>query len=130
MQELLLELQPHIISSEVTLISALAGWLGIKVKAFLDTKEKREIVEATVMYVEQVGRSLGSHEKLELAKEKALEWINTKGFKVSEIELEILIEAAVQNFYAHSKNKADPQLSEIDLSAEERHFIEEGGFYE
>lgn len=103
MHELLLELQPHIISIAVTLLSAFAGWLGIKVKAFLDTQEKRDIVEATVMYVEQVGHALGSHEKLELAKEKALEWINTKGFKVSEIELEILIESAVQNFYAHSK---------------------------
>lgn len=103
MHELLLELQPHIISIAVTLISALAGWLGLKVKAFLDTQEKRDIVEATVMYVEQVGKTLGGDEKLALAKERALEWINTKGFKVSEIELEILIESAVQNFYAHSK---------------------------
>jgi len=130
MHELLLELQPHIISIAVTLLSALAGWLGIKVKAFLDTKEKRDIVEATVMYVEQVGRSLGSHEKFELAKEKALEWINTKGFNVSDIELEILIEAAVQNFYAHSKEKPDPLLSEADLSEEEKHFIEGREIYE
>ena len=124
MQELLIELQPYIINIAVTLISAFTAWLGLKVKAFLDTQEKREIVEATVLYVEQVGRSLGSEEKLTLAKEKALEWINTKGFNVSEIELEILIEAAVQNFYAHSKEKEDPELSEADLSIEEKHFLE------
>ena len=103
MHELLLELQPALISILMTVLTGLAGWLGLKVKAFLDTKEKRDIVEATVMYVEQVAKSMGSEEKLALAKTKALEWINTKGFNVSEIELEILIESAVQNFYSHSK---------------------------
>lgn len=103
MHELLVQLQPQIVSILVTIIAAFSGWLSIQVKSILDTKEKREIVGATVMYVEQVGKSLGSEEKLELAKEKALEWINSKGFKVTTIELEILIEAAVQNFYAHSK---------------------------
>ena len=87
MHELLLELQPHIISIAVTLLSAFAGWLGIKVKAFLDTKEKREIVEATVMYVEQVGRSLGSHEKLELAKKKPSSGSTPKASRSAKLNL-------------------------------------------
>ena len=123
MHELLLELQPHIISIAVTLLSAFAGWLGIKVKAFLDTKEKREIVESTVKYVEQVGRSLGSHEKLELAKEKALEWLNVRGFNISDVELEILIEAAVQGFIKNT-NPITPYLSEASLIEEQQHLME------
>lgn len=103
MQEILIELQPHFINIVLTVLTALAALIGKQVKQYLNTKEKRDIVDATVRYVEQVGRTLGAPEKLALAKEKALEWINSKGFNISEIELEILIEAAVQNFYAHSK---------------------------
>ena len=90
MNELLDLLKPSLLEIAGVLLSAFAGWLGFQVKAWLDTKQKRAIVEATVKYVEQVGRSLGSEEKFALAKKKALEWLNAKGFKVVDVELEVL----------------------------------------
>lgn len=103
MNELLVQLQPALISIAVTLITAIASWLGLKAKELLNTRIKRAIVEDTVLYVEQVAKELGSQEKFKLAKEKAIEWLNAKGLKVSETELEILIESTVQSFFAHYK---------------------------
>lgn len=124
MHEIMLELQPHLITIAVTLLSAFTGWLGMKVKAFLDTKEKRLIVEATVKYVEQVGKTLGGDEKLALAKTKALEWMNTKGFSISEIELDILIESTVNDFFKHYELIKEPtELSEVDMSDESAHLL-------
>lgn len=99
--ELFNALMPYFISALATILTAIGAWLGTKVKGLLDTKEKKDIVEATVKYVEQVGKTLGSEEKLNLAKQKALQWFESKGLKVSEIELEILIEAFVNDFYSH-----------------------------
>lgn len=101
MNEIIKELTPALVSIAATLLSALAVWLGRKARVILDTQEKRAIVEATVKYVEQVGRSLGSEEKLALAQKKALEWLNSKGLPIGDAELNILIEAAVNDFFAH-----------------------------
>lgn len=101
MNEIIKELTPALLSIAGTLLTALAVWLSRKVNAILDTQQKRLIVESTVKYVEQIGKGLGSEEKLKLAKDKALEWINSKGINVSDTELNILIESAVNEFFAH-----------------------------
>ena len=61
------------------------------------SKTKKEIVEATVKYIEQIykGVMVSNEDKLSKAKEKALEWLNSKGLKISDTELDILIESAV-----------------------------------
>ena len=109
------ELMPSIISMAVTVLTVLGGYLGMKLKEILNTKQKRDIVEATVKYVEQVGKSLGSEEKLELAKKKALEWLNSKGLTVSEVELEILIEAFVNDFFGHYNEIEEVEKPELTL---------------
>lgn len=65
----------------------IARWLGVKLAKILDTKEKREIVEATVKYVEQVAKSVGldAEGKKALAVAKASEWLADKGLPVSEV---------------------------------------------
>lgn len=110
--ELINSLMPYIISAAATVLAAVGAWLGTKVKAWLDTKEKKEIVEATVKYVEQIGKALGSDEKLELAKQKALDWAKSKGIAVSDIELEILIEATVNGF-TKEYNSSDLLVEEV-----------------
>lgn len=95
------QLTPALLQIAGILLSALAGWLGLKVKAWLNTQEKRAIVESTVKYVEQVGRALGSEQKFELAKATALAWFSEKGLKIGETELSVLIEAAVNDFFEH-----------------------------
>ena len=99
--EFFVEIQPALFSIATAILTFIAGYLGKKAKEFLDTKEKRAIVESTVMFVEQVGKALGSEEKFALAKEKALALAEEKGVKIGETELEILIEAFVQKFFYH-----------------------------
>lgn len=93
-------LQNYIFEILATIITALASFIGVSIKnvytKYINTKTKKEIVKDTVNYVEQVFKDIHGQEKLNKAKEKALEWLNEKGIKISETELEILIESAVK----------------------------------
>lgn len=111
--ELINILMPYILSALGAILAYVGAYLGVKVKDLLDTKQKRFIVEQTVKYVEQVGKALGSDEKLALAKQKSIEWINTKGLSVSEIELDILIEAFVNDFFAHYYPEKEEELESV-----------------
>lgn len=95
-------IENNLIEIVIALISGLAGYIGLVIKnaytKYIDTKTKKEIVTATVEYVEQVFKSLKGVEKLNKAKEKAQTWLNEKGIKISDTELEILIESAVNSF--------------------------------
>lgn len=110
MNELLQALTPALLSIALTVASFIAAYLGLKAKTILanmeveqNNKQIREIVESTVSYVEQIGKLLGSEEKLAEAKKVALDWLNQKGLKVSEVELNTLIESTVQNYFANYK---------------------------
>ena len=93
------EIQPYILEIIVAILTGVASFIGMKVKKvyeeYVNTKTKKDVVDTTVKYVEQVYKDIHGEEKLEKAKEKALEWLNEKGIKISETELEILIESAV-----------------------------------
>lgn len=92
-------IQNYLLEILATIITALASFIGVSIKnaytKYINTKTKKEIVKDTVNYVEQVFKDIHGAEKLNKAKEKALEWLNEKGIKISETELEILIESAV-----------------------------------
>ena len=92
-------IQNYLFEILATIITALASFIGVSIKnaytKYVNTKTKKEIVKDTVNYVEQVFKDIHGKEKLEKAKERALEWLNEKGIKISETELEILIESAV-----------------------------------
>ena len=123
--ELLNAIMPFILSAVATVLASIGAYLGLKVKDLLDTKQKKEIVEKTIQYVEQVGKVLGSAEKKALAMQKASEWIETKGLKVSEVELDILIEAFVNDFYSHSSLFAKFDEEEVKESVIEEPKVEE-----
>ena len=101
MNELLLELQPYVIS----ILAVLLSYLGARLNKFLNSrieKDKQEqikdIVKGVVAFVEQVAKfdlELVGKEKYNLAKEKAVLLLNEKGLVVSETELDMLIEAFV-----------------------------------
>ena len=101
MNELLLELQPYIIS----ILAVLLSYLGARLNKFLNSKiEKdkqeqiKDIVKGVVAFVEQVAKfdlELVGKEKYNLAKEKAVLLLNEKGLVVSETELDMLIESFV-----------------------------------
>ena len=92
-------IQNNLLEILATVITAVASFIGIRIKdaytKHINTQTKKEIVKDTVKYVEQVYKDIHGAEKLEIAKTKALEWLNEKGIKISETELEILIESAV-----------------------------------
>lgn len=85
-----------------TIITGVISYIGMQIKKaftkYTDTKTIKEIVEDTVLYVEQVNKNnlLSSDEKFEEAKEKASSWLSSKNLNVSDTELEILIESAVK----------------------------------
>lgn len=93
-------LQNYLFEILATIITAIASFIGLTIKnaytKYINTKTKKEIVKDTVNYVEQVYKDIHGEEKLNKAKEKALEWLKQKGIKISETELEILIESAVK----------------------------------
>jgi hypothetical protein len=99
--EFLTQLVPILLSLVLTIVGAIASFVGFKANQFLADKTKRDIVESAVMFVEQVGKSLGSEEKFEKAKEMVIAALNEKGIKISDVEVQMLIEAAVYNFFAH-----------------------------
>lgn len=91
----------YLVPTLVTIITGLISYVGLKIKnmyeQYIDTQTKREIVNYTVKYVEQICKSIEvtSQDKFELAKTKSLEWLGNKGISISDTELEILIENAV-----------------------------------
>ena len=64
-------------------------------------------MESTVKYVEQITKNVmvTNEDKLIKAKEKALEWLNSKGLKISDTELDILIESAVNGLKSTKEGK-------------------------
>lgn len=104
MDQILDVLQNNIIEIVTTITSTIISYIFIKLKAkyedYTNHKIIQEVVNASVEYVEQYCKRTNSQktseQKFEMAKQKAVEWLTTKGIKVSDAELEILIESSVQ----------------------------------
>lgn len=91
----------YLIPAVVTVVGAIASWIGVQLKKLytdkVNTKEKQDVVESTVTYIQQVYGDLKGEEKLEKALETASDWLTSKGINVSDSELRVLIESAVYN---------------------------------
>lgn len=102
MDELITQLQPAVVSICVTVLTALGSWIGIKVKQLytekVNTETKKNVVETTCRYVNQLYYDLDGPSKLEKAKTEILNQLNEKGIKITDLELNVLIEAAVNGF--------------------------------
>lgn len=95
-------MEHYLLEIIVAILTGIASFIGVKVKKvyeeYVNTKTKKDVVDSTVKYVEQVYKDIHGEEKLEKAKDKALEWLKEKGITISDTELEILIEASVNGF--------------------------------
>ena len=117
-------------------VTALAGFLGAQLKSlyqkYVNDKTKESVVRTCVKAVEQLYHDLGGPEKLEKAKEGIEDMLNEKGIPISELEMNLLIEAVVSEFnYGFAKAgevpKSDtpaveektPQNDSITLYSEE-----------
>ena len=98
------------------IITAIAGYIGIVVKnlvtKYLNDKTKKEVAKNAVQFVEQVYNNLNGEEKLTEALVAASEMLAEKGISVTELELRVLIEAAVAEFNKAFEKKAETPVTE------------------
>lgn len=85
-----------------TVITAIAGYIGIVLKNlcvnYMNDKTKRDVAKSAVQFVEQVYKDVHGEEKLNEALIAATDMLNEKGIVVNELEMRVLIEAAVAEF--------------------------------
>lgn len=85
-----------------TILTAIAGWLGIVIKnlvqKYINDKTKKDVAKSAVKFVEQVYKDLHGDEKLNEALTAASAMLAEKGITITDLELRVLIEAAVAEF--------------------------------
>ena len=85
-----------------TILTAIAGWLGIVIKnlvqKYINDKTKKDVAKSAVKFVEQVYKDLHGDAKLNEALTAASAMLAEKGITITDLELRVLIEAAVAEF--------------------------------
>ena len=104
MDAMLEAIQPAFMSLLGTVVTCLFGYIGLKAKQvytkYVDNQVKQDVVNSTVNYVEQVYKDIHGKEKLQKAKEKVTEILTEQGIKITDADLEMLIESAVYGLNA------------------------------
>lgn len=93
MKDIIMQIIPIVLATVGTF---LIGLIKAKYSQYVNTDTKKEIAMLTVRYVEQVFTALHGKDKLEKAKSTFVDMLNEKGIKVSEAEINMLLEAAVR----------------------------------
>ena len=100
------------------ILTAIGGYLGIWAKKlytkYVNDKTKQAVGKTVVQAVEQLYKDLRGEEKLEKALEAAADMLTERGITVTDLELRILIEAAVGEF-----NKAFEKDPDADITSTE-----------
>lgn len=95
-------LQPYLMEIIVTILTAIATYIGAKIKKIYEEKvndeTKRKVVATVVKAVEQLYKDLNGEEKLEKAQENIVEMLNEKGIMITELEMNMLIEEVCNSF--------------------------------
>ena len=85
-------------------VTGLLGFIGKKILDFFEAKYeihiKKETAETCVKAVEQLYHDLQGPEKLERCKTNVIQMLAQKGIEISELELDMFIEAAVAQLNA------------------------------
>lgn len=102
MENFIAELMPAVISIAITCLTAIAGYVGKAVKDYfkdkIDTEKKRNVVETTCRYVNQIYYDLDGPAKLLKAKENILLQLQEKGIPITDLEMTVMIESTVNSF--------------------------------
>jgi len=84
------------------ILTAIAGYVGIWVKSlytkYINDQTKESVVKTCVRAVEQLYKDLHGEEKYNKVVENASEMLSQKGIEITELEIRMLIEAAVGEF--------------------------------
>lgn len=101
-----------------TVLTAIAGYLGMVFKGlvtkYFNDKTKQNVAKTCVKAVEQLYHNLGGEDKLSKALANASDMLAAKGITVTELELRMLIEAAVSEFNYAFKGKNDNAPASVD----------------
>lgn len=96
-------IQAEIVSFVAVLIASLLGIITRKLVSYLDSKEiniksaaSKELAIQVTNMIQQSYNHLGGGEKLNVAKSELLRLANEKNIKISEHEMDILIESSVK----------------------------------
>lgn len=85
-----------------TIITAIAGYVGFIIKnlctKYINDKTKQAAAKTAVQFVEQVYKDIHGEDKLNKALSAASDMLQEKGITVSDLEMHVLIEAAVAEF--------------------------------
>ena len=85
-----------------TILTGVFAYLGVQAKAlvdkYLNDKTKRAVAKTVVQAIEQVYKDLHGDDKLNKALESMSEMLAEKGITITELEMRMLIEAAVAEF--------------------------------
>lgn len=104
-------IMPAVLQLTGTVLMVGAGIVGYQIKKlyskYIDNQTKKDVVNSTVEYVEQVFTDLHGEEKLEKALDRASALLKEKGIDVSRNELETLIESAVNGFNGGFNKKVE-----------------------
>lgn len=90
--QIIMEVLPKILGIVTT---SLLGYLCSKYAKAFKNDTTRKVIADTVNYVEQIYTDIHGQEKLESAKQTALNLLSQKGIKISEDELTVIIESTV-----------------------------------
>jgi hypothetical protein len=89
-------LEPVLVSA----ITAIVGYLGVTIKSLLEkwTQDKmmRDAAETCVRAVEQLYKDLHGAEKFQVCVNNLTEMLEEKGIHVTDLEIKMLVESAVQ----------------------------------
>lgn len=103
------------------IITGIAGYLGLVFKKiytkYVNDKTKRDVARTVVLGVEQIYKDLHGEEKLQKALSSASEMLADKGIQISDLELRMLIEAALAEFN-DAFAKKDDEDDEVTLTSE------------
>ena len=90
-----------------TIITAIAGYLGIFVKSlvekYVNDSTKKAVAKVCVEAVEQIYKDLHGEDKLNKCLDAMSEMLMEKGITVTSLEMRMLIEAAVLEFNKGAK---------------------------
>ena len=102
-------------------LTAIAGYLGVVVKRlyekYINDKTKQAVAKTVVQAVEQIYKDLHGEDKLNKALQSMSDMLAEKGIQITDLEMRMLIEAAVAEFNEAFKKTESAESSEE--SAEE-----------
>lgn len=97
----------------------IATIVGKAIKKYIDNESKAKVVNAVVGAVEQLYKDLHGEDKYNKAVEHITELLNAKGLGITEDEMRIMIEAAVNKLNQYKLTELDTLGYGVDLVSDD-----------